>query len=59
MDTQHYKEVHFDEHCKTCKHEKDEVTEDSVCDNCLDNPINVNSHKPVRWEAKEVKGEKL
>ena len=54
-----YKEVYFDGNCKTCKHEKEDVTEDSVCEDCLSNPININSHKPVRWEAKDTKGEKL
>lgn len=59
MDTQHYKEVYFDKYCETCKHKDEDVTEDSVCEDCLSNPVNAASHKPVRWEAKEIKGEKL
>lgn len=52
---ENYKEVYFDQYCESCKHEKDEVTEDSACEDCLSNPINVDSHKPVRWEAKDEK----
>lgn len=43
--------VHFDEYCKTCKHEKVDESEDP-CHDCLDQPANSNSHKPVRWEEK-------
>lgn len=50
-----YKEVYFDEYCKTCKHEKAQETEGSPCDECLDNPINLYSHKPVKWVEKEKK----
>lgn len=46
-----YKEVYFDKYCKTCKHTKKKDTEEP-CDECLDNPINLHSHKPVNWEAK-------
>lgn len=45
------KEVYFGEYCKTCKHEK--VSEqDDPCYDCLNNPVNEDSHKPVRWEEK-------
>lgn len=47
-----YKEVYFGQYCATCKHEKEPETSRS-CAECLDNPINLYSHKPVRWEAKE------
>lgn len=46
-----YKEVHFHEYCKTCKHKKVANTDDP-CDECLSEPINLYSHKPVKWEAK-------
>lgn len=46
-----YKEVYFGEYCKTCKHEKLEEDKDP-CHDCLNNPVNVYSHKPVYWEAK-------
>lgn len=49
MDEQLYKEVHFHEYCKTCKHNKVAGTE-APCDECLDNPTNLYSHKPVNWE---------
>lgn len=44
-----YKEVYFDQYCKTCKH-KDVSDVEDPCDECLSNPINLNSHKPVNWE---------
>ena len=47
-----YREVYFDQYCKTCKNEK--LSEnDEVCDECLGNPFNLHSHKPVNWEEKE------
>ena len=51
MDDEVYKEVYFHEHCKTCKYQKCKNWEDP-CDECLDNPINLYSHKPVNWEEK-------
>lgn len=45
---QNYKEVYFDQYCVTCKH-KDT---DDPCDECLHNPVNLYSHKPVNWEKK-------
>lgn len=45
------KEVYFDQYCKTCKHEK--VLEvDTPCDECLSNPVNQYSHKPVKYEER-------
>lgn len=45
-----YKEVYFHEYCKTCKHEK--VDEDKEpCHDCLNEPVNVYSHKPVYYEG--------
>lgn len=46
-----YKIVEFDKYCKTCKHSKVKDNEEP-CDECLDNPVNVNSHRPVNWEEK-------
>lgn len=45
------KEVYFDQYCKTCKHEKLAESEEP-CAECLDECVNQNSHKPVRWEEK-------
>lgn len=44
-----YKEVYFGEYCKTCKW-KDKLEQEDPCDECLNNPVNVHSHKPVCWE---------
>lgn len=45
------KEVYFGDYCKTCKYEK--VSEqDDPCYDCLNNPVNEDSHKPIRWEEK-------
>lgn len=46
-----YKEVYFNQYCDSCKHKEKKETEDP-CDDCLENPVNVYSHKPVRWEEK-------
>nr|DAQ19147.1 MAG TPA: Reverse gyrase zinc finger [Caudoviricetes sp.] len=46
-----YKEVYFDLYCKNCKHKK--VRErDEPCAECLDNPVNLYSRKPVKYEQK-------
>lgn len=53
MDEQIYKEVYFNEYCPTCKHKKVENGlwyEDDPCNECLDNPTNLYSHKPVNYE---------
>ena len=46
-----YKEVYYGEYCRTCKHET-LSSDDKPCDECLDNPMNVDSHKPVKWKEK-------
>lgn len=43
------KEVYFDKYCKTCIHKGLPESEDP-CHECLQNPSNVNSHKPVNHE---------
>lgn len=52
MDEQVYKEVYFHQYCKSCKH-KDVKDTDEPCNECLDNPTNLYSHKPVNWAKKE------
>ena len=42
--------VRFDKYCKTCKHEKLEENE-PPCDECLEHPVNLHSHKPVCYEG--------
>lgn len=52
MSENDYKEVYFSQYCKTCEYQKREEYEDP-CDECLNEPVNVNSHKPVNWKEKE------
>lgn len=47
-----YKEVYFDKYCETCKYENTPEKEDP-CHECLNNPENLYSHKPVNWKEKE------
>lgn len=47
-----YKEVYFDQYCKTCEHEKLEEKFDP-CNECLDYGYNSESHKPMMWEEKK------
>ena len=48
------KEVYFDEYCQTCEYKDIKESEDP-CDECLDEPVNQYSHKPVRYKAKKKK----
>lgn len=45
------KEVYFDKYCNSCKNKNTDEVKDP-CNECLDNPSNVNSHKPVNYEDK-------
>lgn len=47
-----YKIVEFEKYCKTCKHKKVKDVKDP-CNDCLDNPVNANSKKPVNYEEEE------
>lgn len=47
----YYKEVYFNQYCKTCAHEATKE-EDDPCHECLNSPVNVYSHKPVNWKEK-------
>lgn len=46
------KEVYFGEYCKKCEHFKVEDSEEP-CNECLENPFNLYSHKPVNFKEKE------
>lgn len=46
---QNYKEVYFSQYCIKCKHYNVANSEDP-CDECLSNPVNLYSHKPVKFE---------
>lgn len=50
MDTM-YKEVEFAKYCETCKHKSLKESEDP-CYDCLHEPVNLNSRKPIKWEEK-------
>lgn len=45
------KEVYFNEWCSKCEN-KDVDQGDEPCNDCLNNPSNVYSHKPVDFKAK-------
>ena len=44
-----YKEVYFGVFCRTCKYEKTDESE-FPCHDCLNEPVNLCSHKPVKYE---------
>ena len=49
-----YKEVYFGVYCKQCEYElKGEA--DDPCHDCLNEPVNAYSHKPVKFKEKEKK----
>ena len=45
------KEVYFDQYCKSCKYHGLEESKDP-CNDCLAEPSNTNSHKPMNYESK-------
>jgi hypothetical protein len=51
MDDRGYKEVYFHQFCKNCKH-WDLSPNDEPCEECLSEPTNLNSHKPVNYDEK-------
>lgn len=46
------REVDFETYCKTCKYEKSLEIDRPCCD-CLEEPVNLYSRKPVKWETKD------
>lgn len=44
-----YKEVYYGEYCKTCKF-KEVCESEEPCNTCLENPINLHSHKPTEYK---------
>ena len=51
MDTD-TKFVWFADYCSRCEH-KDLPESELPCDECLAEPVNLNSHKPVYFKEKE------
>ena len=49
-----YKEVYFHEYCPKCEHAKVKNHEEP-CNECLENPLNLYTHKPVKFEEKKKK----
>ena len=46
------KEVYFSTYCDKCQY-SDLKEEEDPCYECLDNPVNTYSHKPVNFKEKE------
>ena len=46
-----YEIVKFDEYCKKCRYEKLKDDEDP-CNEWLTSPVNLYSHRPVKFEQK-------
>lgn len=44
-----YKEVYFNKYCATCEH-FDLPESEKPCNECLSNPANEYSHKPVNYK---------
>lgn len=47
-----YYEVDFEKYCKTCQYSAQDGKFDP-CNDCLDEPVNSNSEKPVYWKEKK------
>lgn len=44
-----YKEVYFDKYCEKCEY-KDKKEEEEPCCDCIAEPVNLHSHKPVKFK---------
>lgn len=44
--------VDFNKYCETCKY-KDLGGAEDPCNECLENPVNIGSVKPVKYEKEE------
>ena len=51
MSESHYKEVYFHDYCCICEHLSLGGHQDPCCE-CLGNPMNIDSHKPVNFKEK-------
>lgn len=52
---ENWKEVYFNQYCPRCECFDCNDYED-LCNECLNNPMNLYSHKPVNWKEKENNG---
>ena len=46
------KEVDFHRYWASCKH-RDKKEKEEPCSECLEEPFNANTSKPVKWEDKK------
>lgn len=50
----HEKEVYFHQYCPRCKHKDVEESDPyGKCNDCLNEPVNTDSHKPLYFEEVE------
>ena len=52
-----FKEVYFHKYCRTCKYFRTEEDKDP-CNECLNEPVNEYSHKPVNYVERTRGGKK-
>ncbi len=52
MEENIYKEVYFHTYCISCKY-AEQAENEEPCDQCLEDCVNLYSHKPTKWEAAE------
>ena len=57
MQCNDYKEVRYDIYCPKCEHEKTPENEEP-CYECLEESVNLHSHKPINWEEKDERNRK-
>lgn len=50
MDNEERKEVYFDKYCSHCEY-KDLKEYKDPCHECLSNPVNLYSHKPLKFKS--------
>ena len=50
MDLDERKEVYFDKYCSHCEY-KDLKEYKDPCHECLSNPVNLYSHKPLKFKS--------
>lgn len=46
------KEVYYGQYCRTCKYRNRSEVKDP-CNKCLNEPWNIDSHKPTQWKKKD------
>lgn len=49
-----YKEVDFHKYCEKCEHFSKKEDEEP-CDECLEEPYNLYSHKPTKFKDRGIK----